>query len=69
MSIHDRTYARENKPTQMWSNGRIRSFNTVLIVVNIAIFLLGAILPNLGKWILEYGHFSTAMLMPPKLEF
>ena len=69
MSIHDRPYARENKPTQMWSNGRIRSFNTVLIVVNIAIFLLGAILPNLGKWILEYGHFSTAMLMPPKLEF
>lgn len=69
MSIHDRSYARDDKPTQMWSNGRIRSFNTILIVANVAIFLLGALSPNLGNWIQQFGHFSTTMLMPPKLEF
>lgn len=69
MSIHDRPYARDNKPTQMWSNGRARSFNTVLIVVNIAIFLLGMFSRDLAIWIGNFGHFSTTMLLPPKLEF
>ncbi len=69
MSIHDRPYIRDNKTTQMWSNGRVRSFNTLLIIVNVAIFLLGMFFQDLGNWIQQFGHFSTTMLMPPRLEF
>ena len=43
--------------------------NTVVIIANIAIFLLQIMWRDLGGWMEAMGHFSTQKLMPPNLEF
>ena len=67
MGIYDRDYARPNAPRRAYPQSRgglprvqMWSVNTWLIIVNLAIFALGALIPQLGRWLLEVGHFSTA---------
>ncbi len=64
MGIYDRGYARAGggterggtiiDPPSMWS------FNTWLIVVNVAVFVLQRLAPGVGKLVWEWGYFSTA---------
>ncbi|MGD9691611.1 MAG: rhomboid family intramembrane serine protease [Phycisphaerales bacterium] len=63
MGIYDRGYARADggverggsffDPPRMWS------FNTWLIVSNVAVFLVMALAPKAGQFIYTWGHFST----------
>ncbi|MBI1189562.1 MAG: rhomboid family intramembrane serine protease [Tepidisphaera sp.] len=57
MAIYDRDYIFRNSPPRR--GPRLGSFNTILIIVNIAIFVLGALSPKLRELSLEYGYFST----------
>ncbi len=69
MGIYDREYVRDGRgrgggfggggPGR--SVGRLSgwSFNTWLIAVNVAIFVLQALVPSVGNWIFDWGHFST----------
>ncbi|GJM18786.1 MAG: rhomboid family intramembrane serine protease [Phycisphaeraceae bacterium] len=76
MGLADRDYVRNEPrprgmaPTQGGGIGRLRmlSVNTWLIIINIAVFLIEANLPQLvpangyppGDAIFQFGHFSTA---------
>jgi membrane associated rhomboid family serine protease len=61
MGIADRAYSSDG----FSSRGRPGSLsgwsvNTWLIAINIAIFVVGAMVPRLGMLLVEWGHFSTA---------
>lgn len=65
MGIYDREYVRNERRGGGFSGSsgggpRGWSFNTWLIAVNLAVFVVGALSPALGAWMLEWGHFSTA---------
>ncbi len=65
MGIYDREYVRNEQRGGGFSGSpgggpRGWSFNTWLIAVNVAVFVIGALSPALGVWMLEWGHFSTA---------
>jgi membrane associated rhomboid family serine protease len=38
------------------------SFTTMLIIANVAVFVVGALAPNFGRLLQDYGHFSTYKL-------
>jgi len=81
MGINDRDYVRNERPRGGMGRGigggrgglgspSGWSFNTWLIVVNVAVFVLGGILmrPYLsertglsGNWLFQWGHFSTML--------
>lgn len=69
MGIYDREYVRQGRqggggfggggiPTRSRLSGW--SFNTWLIVVNIAIFVVQSLVPPVGQFLFEWGHFSSA---------
>ncbi len=60
MGIYDREYVRDRRPPSGFNRLHGWSFNTWLIVVNVAVFVLASIAPGLGTFIYEWGHFSTA---------
>lgn len=69
MGIYDRDYARptarRRAPMPPGGGGgvprlRMLSVNTWLIIVNVAIYIVGAMVPAVGSWMLNVGHFSTA---------
>lgn len=64
MGLQDRHYYRAEPPRGGGFSARPSlsgwSVNTWLIVINTAIFLLGALVPAVGGFLFNYGHFSTA---------
>ncbi|MBZ0172780.1 MAG: rhomboid family intramembrane serine protease, partial [Phycisphaerales bacterium] len=64
MGIYDRDYVRTGGGGGGMAGGRAPrfsawSFNTWLIVVNMAVFVVQKLAPQLGAWIFDWGHFST----------
>jgi len=70
MGIYDREYVRKGRggggggitggpPGRSGGPGGW-SYNTWLIVINAAVFVVGALAPNIGNWMFAWGHFSTA---------
>lgn len=66
MGIAERRYGRD-EPTGL-GHTRVVSVTTWLIIINSAIFVMGALAPKLGSALLAYGHFSTYQLIQ-RLEF
>lgn len=56
MGIYDRDYVFRSTPARRLN---MQSFNTILIVLNLAIYAIGWFLPRVGQVMLEYGYFST----------
>lgn len=56
MGIYDRDYVFRKTPARGLN---MQSFNTILIVVNLAIFVIGFLSPRVREIMLEYGYFST----------
>lgn len=61
MGIYDRDYIFRNSPGRRTS---LSSFNMMVIVVNVAVFLLGAVSPKIHTAMLDYGFFSTFKVSP-----
>ncbi|MDX2148620.1 MAG: rhomboid family intramembrane serine protease [Planctomycetota bacterium] len=64
MGLADRDYSRDDGSAPRGAT----SFNTILIIVNVAIFVLGAFSQPLRDALRDYGHFSTHHLFK-NLEF
>jgi len=64
MGIYDRDYQRESARDGGMLALRMLSFNTWLIVINAAVFILMALSPRLHQLFLDWGHFSSFMLVP-----
>ncbi|MCC6425403.1 MAG: rhomboid family intramembrane serine protease [Phycisphaerales bacterium] len=59
MGIADRQYYGDDERARMVHGVRLVSFNTWIIIINCAVFLLQVMSPSLGGFIFNYGHFST----------
>jgi len=63
MGLHDRTYMQGDdappglRPAR--TSGLPFSMSTLLIAVNVIIFLIGMVAPGIDLLLKEYGHFST----------
>lgn len=62
MGIYDREYERASARQSGMLNMRMLSFNTWIIVVNAAVFVLMAVSPRLAQFLYDAGHFSTFMV-------
>lgn len=71
MGLADRDYNRSGSRTPgMPGMPGGMSFNTILIIANVVVFVLGIFDQRLGAMLLHYGHFSTFELsLPGGLEF
>lgn len=65
MGISDRAYAGERRGGGFPGG---LSFNSWLIIANVAIFVVGLLAPAAESWLKHYGHFSTFQLIH-RLEF
>ncbi len=63
MGIYDRDYERASAREGGMLALRMLSFNTWLIIINVAIFVMMALSPRIATFIFDYGHFSTHMLI------
>ncbi|MFA6043506.1 MAG: rhomboid family intramembrane serine protease, partial [Phycisphaerales bacterium] len=61
MGIYDRDYVFRKTPTRRLN---MQSFNTILIVANLAIYVIGFLSPRIREIMLEYGYFSTYRVTP-----
>jgi membrane associated rhomboid family serine protease len=80
MAIYDRKYYRDNSTNPLANGFPIRSCNTWLIVINVAIFIVqaitmrtvqtpsGPVTEGFGQWLYHAGYFSSDTLLH-RLEF
>lgn len=69
MGIADRRYADSRQMPRMMPGLHLVSFNTWLIIINSAVFIVGAMwASSIGKWIHSFGYFSTFDVIS-RLEF
>jgi len=64
MGIYDRDYERGSAREGGALSLRMFSFNTWIIIINAAVFVLMALSPRLAQVLFDYGNFSTFSLVP-----